>query len=138
MAKIDRFRVQVYGLRPFEDDQRTTFSLPGDPYQDSPAGEAAREHLKSLGVVFYRDQFHGEGVLIQPDDGGDLLEDRVGFLAFKNSATLETDNKTFIRIAGWPKPRPKYVKAKGDDRCWHIWNQQQFIRELTPTRITAG
>jgi len=138
MAKIDRFRVQMYGLLPFDEGQRTAFALPGDPYQESPEGEAARSHLKSLGVVYYRDQFHAEGVMIEPEDGGDELEERVGFLCFKNAATLETDNKTFIRVAGWPAPNKRYVKAKGDDRCWHIWNVQTFVREMLPTRVVAG
>ena len=133
------YSAQMYSLKELPREIRGTFAMPADPYMHSalPAGVEALEILRKLGVVFYRDEFTSEGLLLQPEDGDPTpMSERSGFLAYKSSLRLETDEKTYLRISSWPKPTQEYVEKKGDAFAWIEWNRPYNVVSMQPEAVS--
>lgn len=130
-------QAQMYSLREFPIELRETFELPGDPYsEDSENEKAGKEYLRGLGVFFYRDEEHGEGIIIDPEDGNETpIDERVGFMAWKCSCDLDEDN---LDVTDWPKPTRKHIKKHGDAKAWMEWNVVKTIMEFNETRVVTA
>lgn len=135
---LRQYSAQMYSVRPLDVKVRKDFVLKGDPYrhQTDAGARDAVEFLRSLGVVFWRDEFTPTGLLIQPDDADPTpVSERAGWLGYKSSLMLETDGKTFIRIAAWERPSPQIVRKNGDDRAWIEFNKPFNIVEMSDVRV---
>ena len=119
--------VQMYSRKEFDPETRTKFELPADPY----SSEDAVAYLKDLGVFYYRDQAHGEGVIIQPDDVDNPIEDTGNFLAFYSEVDL-TDTGV---PAAWDNASREIVSKNGDDKAWLFFNRQRVTLKFTSFAI---
>ena len=133
-----QYKAQMYSVRPLPTATRKDFLLVGDPYthETQAMGRQAIEYLRSFGVVFYRDEFSPVGLLIQPPDDNPLpLSERSGWLGYKSSLMMETDERTFVRVAGWQKPSAAIIRKHGDDRAWLEFNRPYNIRAMDETQV---
>jgi len=132
-------QVQMYTLKPWPNEVRTSFKLPADPYDKSLSEDQLREvaaYLRKMGVFFYRDHHNGEAVLVQPNDADTTpITERQGFLAYKQSCLLEDGT---LEVAGWDNPSQKIVRKYGDDRGWMHFNQSVHIVELDAHTVKTG
>lgn len=143
------YQAQLYSIPKLQQELRTSFKLPADPYDvpddrwssmDHVGNEAAVNYLRDLGVIFWRDEYNTAGVMIDPEDGGPVLPDRRHFAAHRHALMLSslTGEPTV-----WPLPRnwedrqkyTRYVDRKGDDKAWLIWNKETTIIQMTDLKI---
>ena len=143
------FQAQLYSIPKLAQGLRTSFRLPADPYDvpdehwsdlDAGGNEAAVAYLRDLGVIFWRDEYNGTGIMIQPDDDGPVLPERRHFAAHRHALVLSslTGEPT-----AWPPPKTwdnrqkhaRYCKRKGDDRAWLSFNREVTIIQMTDVRI---
>ena len=124
-----RTSIQMYSLQKIADIVRISFELPGDPYSDDPSiSKPGIEYLKSLGVFFYRDEMHQNGVIIEPDDDDPLpMVARHNFPAFYYQGNLDSDT---LKIQVWNVVTDEVVKKKGDDRSWIKWGEHKNVLEF--------
>lgn len=131
------FMCQMYAVQPFALDLRRAFQLPEDPYQeDESLRKEALEYLQSLGVFFYRDEDHSEGVMIPPSDGDPTpMWERSGFKAYKYGCLVQAED---LAVAGWENPDSRYVKKAGDDRAWIHWEKVVNVVRVERERIVLS
>lgn len=118
---------QMYSRKEFDLKLRTEFQLPADPY----SSEDAVAYLKDLGVIYYRDQAHGEGVIIQPDDVEERIEDTGNFLTFYSEIELTPEGSP----APWRKASPEIISRNGDDKAWLLFNSHRIIQRFNSFSI---
>ena len=111
---------QMYSVREFDEDLRTKFQLPADPYQS----DSGVEYLKELGVFFYRDQDHGAGIIIQ--QGDEPIQDTGNFLSHYFDVSLGPDGSP----NSWDRPSSEIVSKNGDDRAWLFFNKQRVVHSF--------
>jgi hypothetical protein len=135
------YQFQMYAVRQIHVDVLRSFSLPADPYFEPTDGSEnnAIAELQRLGVVFYRDEFNSEGILIQPNDGDPTpLAERRGFRCWRYSGLLETDERTYLRIAPWSKASKTIIQKYGDDRAWTVRGSLHNVESMEPTRVALS
>lgn len=110
-------------------------SLPGDPYQDMEEAKAARIALMELGVFFYRDQYHGRGLILPNEEN---VQDVIGARVFRYAVVWETDNREFIRVSQWANPPAWRVRENGDAFAWVIWCEPCVCLDLNPDRVVCS
>ena len=131
----------VYSLKPFPQEIRSTFAMPGNPYSVKEKGDEAREFFRRLGGFFYRDQDNARAVIIEPNDGDIPILDRTGFNAFHIRGIL---NRQTMEIGQWDDPRSinmkadqeKYKEKHGDLKSWMIWNKEGVVVSVGEDQIT--
>ena len=133
------FKCQMYSLREFPKHLRTGFVLPGDPY----VLPQAIEYLRELWVIFYRDENHGDGLVIQPADSGEPIQDRVGYLAYNLSCGLSSPDQSPVIVKSWsgdPSSQKyrEYIAKHGDDKAWFIWNKIVVIQSLNSGTVQCS
>lgn len=130
-------QVQVYSIRPLEPSVRVSFRLTEDPYTSI----NARDYLKSLGVVFFRDERHGFGIIIEPDDGDPVsITERVGWAGFKSSCELDDTGhvQEWERHVSTEVKYAKILKKHGDARMWLHWNKEHRMLKLTQDDVKVS
>lgn len=142
----DLMQLQMYSTRKLDRDLRKDFCLPADPYsEDGAEAERAQKYLRSLGVVFYRDDRYGDAVIVEPDDEDETsILDRSGWLGFKSSCII---SKKSGAIIPWPistkrsransRKLQKQIEKSGDDRSWLIWNRSCVVQKMTEMVVVA-
>ena len=129
----------LYCLQPLSDEVRENFELPGDPYTD----EDTVLYLKSLGVVFYRDERKTSAVIILPDDDNEThILDRVGWLAHKCAGIMDAE---LLKIKPWPdgmthedrRKRIAWVAEHGHDKSWMFWNKVVTVRTMSEVEVVT-
>lgn len=128
------FQAQFFATEEFDKSARS-LQLAGDPYRDTPEGEAACLQLCALGVFFYRDQYHGLGVLL-PDKSE--VNDVIGERVFRYSCVFESDNRSFIRVYEWPDLPPDLVKYRGDSFAWLSWAEACICLDVAPDHVRCS
>lgn len=144
MAK-KRKKINAYWYASVEWDKelRTSFQLPGDPFEN----EVARETLTNLSVFAYRDDKHGHFLLTAPTQRGNLPDEF--FDSGDTSFKMEVPQKFFrfqvemkanadgiyvpAHVPSLPELEPtrqKRIKMHGDDVLWHQFNHEVFLREI--------
>lgn len=108
--------VQIYSKQPLPRD----FCLREDPY----VSESAREILKSLGAVFYRDQYHGSnGVVLETMKGP----------AFYSQLIL---NRADYSVNNWKKiPAKQKIEFPNDKKAWIKYNSQVVIGHIAQDSV---
>lgn len=110
-----------YSTKKMPKDLRTSFELPGDPYDENIAiSLSGTSYLKSLGVFFYRDELNGNGTIIEPSDNGTSIQEEKNFPAYKYMGQLFYDS---LKIAPWIEPTPEIIAKNGDDSAWLKWEE---------------
>jgi len=149
--------VSMYSLAPFPNELRVDFELPYDPYyvgEDS-KGEAAalsRELLAKIGVVFYRDNAHSQGIMFQPTKvfEGEIPTVPIGEVWIPDEAVVmwgfmcETAHP-IITLLNWPAAKDatqvpgiaKYKKKWGDTKQWLKWNEKKEVLKITPGTVSC-
>ena len=115
-------QIQFYAKTELDTELRTTFKLPADPYTD----DSGVDYLRQLGVIFYRDADHAEGIVIQPADSDDPIEQTGGFLAHYSEVELSGEGTPVT----WEKPTSDIVTKRGDDLAWRLFNQQRIVEKF--------
>lgn len=97
------------------------------------------EHLRSLGIFFYRTslpEMNNEAIIIQPEDNKDSyyeLINKKDFTAYKGLCQLDS---TTGKIFNWAKLTAKVQAKRGSDhRSWITWNEKKYIKEFDTTKI---
>jgi hypothetical protein len=133
-----------YTTEEWDNSLRTTFVLPGDPFDDP----LARETLGNLSVFAYRDSEHHYFLFTEPAKHGNLPEEF--FTTGENMFQL-TEPRKFWRfqlemrrtpnglvpasIPDLPElrmQRKKRMDLYGDHVLWHRFNEVAFLREINP------
>ena len=131
----------MYGLRELDQSVRKSFNLVCNPYDvKNESHKEVMEYLKSLGIIFYRDENNPSGILIQPDNGEEHIADKRSFPACKFSFDLNVmPKKSFknIGIAKWKNTTPQYLQKHGDDLAWLEFNRSVFILHLNNTKVVC-
>lgn len=141
---MDTINIQMYGMKPFPRELRLTFQLFSDPY-DIGEDNKTIGYLRDLGVVFYRDDRFGIGVIIEPDDGNEMLmRDRSGWMCYSNMCIID---KQTGRVISWPMPnfrnkpaliqRDKKVAKEGDDKAWLVFNKIGTMMDMDESRVIS-
>lgn len=135
-------QVQMYAVREMSKDSRHLFKLEADPYEDILGESETTKYLKSLGVVFFRDQNHSQGILYEHADSPvDYLKE-FGWLGYLSSCDI--DENTGM-ITTWRKPedavhareRQEYVAKRGDDFSWYIFNRPVTVSNIDSSGVTV-
>lgn len=134
MSDNINFQAQMFSTEVFSRDMRS-LALTGDPYRGTSEGAAARRQLCELGVFFYRDQYHGEGVLLPTSDE---VADVIGNRAFRYSCVFESDNQTFIRVLEWQNLPADLLEYRGDAYAWLLWGEACIVLEVKPDHVTCS
>lgn len=113
---------QFYSTLELDVEVRRTFKLPSDPYTDA----AGVEYLRDLGVIFYRDEIHSEGVIIQPKDKEEPIEETGGFLTHYYEVEMDSEGSP----VPWNKPSKEIIQKNGDDLAWIKFNQQRIVERF--------
>jgi len=141
--------VQLYALRQLE----RTFTLGGNPYEDL----KAREMLINLGVVYWRDENHSQGivlnkeynttcfysqVIINEDDFSvDEWTDEVLNIAKLNiNQDIEIPTNDSEKVS---TEQELTINRKSssilDGKAWTVFNQIRTVLSITPTEVrTVG
>ena len=133
-----------YTTEEWDTSLRTSFVLPGDPFEDS----LARETLGNLSVFAYRDDSHGHFLFTEPAKQGNLPEEF--FTTGENIFQLEEPRKFWrfqLEMRRTPNglvpsvvpdlpalqmQRKKRRGRYGDHVLWHRFNEVAFLREINP------
>jgi len=118
---------QMYSLKEFDSSLRTEMQLPANPYHS----EEAVEYLKNLGVFFYRDQDHAEGIIIQPDEMSEDINKTGNFMSYYFEVGFLGDGTP----EPWDKASQEIISKNGDDRAWLAFNKQRVVHTFTETAI---
>jgi len=110
--------VQMYSVRELSRDVQ----LAGDPYEE----EAAQERLKELGVFFWRDEEHTQGVVLDVP--------QLPAKCFYQQLIVDDEEWT---ADVWDSPPDGYVERHGDDFSWIVNNQSATVSEVTKQAVTA-
>lgn len=137
----DVMQFQMYGIKELPNHVRKTFNLPSNPYEEG--REEALEYLRELGIVFFRDNYHTSGVIIDQEEQGSTLK-IAGVKGFKFSAICDDDDTFTPQM--WNSEDhsdagltyEQYVEKYGDDRSWMLWNVPCFITKVTRNSVTSG
>jgi len=147
----------MYSFAPFPKELRVDFELPYDPYYvgENTQGDAAkmsRELLAKIGVVFYRDNSHSQGIMLQPTKifEGDIPTIPVGEVWIPEEPVVVWGfmcevSHPHIKLLDWPIPKdatetPKYDKYKkkwGDTKIWLKWNEKKEVSKITPGTVSC-
>lgn len=143
MGKRTSFQFSIYTTKPIPQDYREGFQIASYPFVRGRSGPLPPDTLQQfldLGVVHYRDEVNGIGILVQPEDGDEThIAERSGFLAYKSSGVLSWAE---MKILGWspdrdPEKYRKLVKKHGDGLAWMIWNQPCTILKLSEKEVRS-
>ena len=145
----------MYSLVSWNPELRTKFYLPYDPYyvgedkQRREASDAAVSHLRKLGVIFYRDDSHGLGIILRPTipNVPDYIEDGKKFdcpdplqsFQFQCEVTVPA-----MEVTEWPSPEdrtllPKHearFKRFGDHKKWYRFNTEVLLRQVSEGMVS--
>ena len=131
----EEMMIQVYSTKELLQEIRTTFQLPTDPYDPVPERQKlALDYLKSLNIVFYRDEDHGVGILVDLPNDGSIEE----FQGFTSTAMLSVEDGSIVswlNKPGYDKKRRNYVVKKGDDKAWVRWNDPVTVLSMNEERV---
>lgn len=137
MADLTR-RFQLYSVKPIAPERRA-FQLPRYPYTvEGMLQPLVEELFKAMGIVFFRDDQHGMGLLIQPDDTDPTpLYDRSGFVAWKSIGILDLQT---LGMWHWkadsdPQYYRKLVAKHGDDYAWMVFNQEVRVLAIEERQV---
>lgn len=126
--EIYEMSTSFYTDKELTTDIRDNFSLPGDPYES----EEAREKLKSMGVIFYRDEDHEDGLVLGE-------RGKVSIKGFYHLVNLDVNND--YRPLEWDnQTRPKvkaYIKKKGHPFEWLVFNKPKHIFEINEEVVVS-
>ena len=111
---------QMYSMSEFDEELRTSFQLPADPYQS----DEGVNYLKDLGVFFYRDQEHGAGIIIQ--QGDEPVESTGNFLSYYFDVSIGPDGTP----NSWSQPSQDIIAKNGDDKSWLFFNKQRVVHSF--------
>lgn len=122
---------QFYSSEKLNPNMRVLFELPGDPYDRDPKiAEAGRAYLKNMGVFFYRDELHSEGLIIDEEK-----KDQNGFNAWKYSASLDFNT---LKIREFDEPTADFIKKNGDACSWIEWEHPKNILSFDKFSVQAS
>jgi len=109
-------------------DIRGTFSLPGDPYES----QEARDKLVEMGVIFYRDEDHEDGLVLGP-------QGRVNIKGFYHLVSLDANNdyKPLEWINQQKPSVQEYIRKKGDPYEWLVFNQPKHIFHMDAKTVVS-
>lgn len=129
--------IQMYSIKKLDQSLRSDFRLPDDPY----VSVEAQQVLKGLGVVFFRDEYHGKGVVLQPDDSNVLpIRERRGYTAYYHTAIVDDDdyepNMWDDEVVDSEAPTiVDYVKNHGDTRSWLKFNEEVHLVSINDYEV---
>jgi len=151
--------VSMYSLAPFPKELRVDFELPYDPYYVGKNGDSlseaaatSRDLLAKIGVVFYRDHAHNQGIMLQPKKifEGKIPEVPIGEVWVPKEPLVvwgfmcET-TYPHIKLLDWPAAKDateipsieKYKKKWGDTKKWLKWNDKKEVLKITPGTVSC-
>lgn len=145
----------MYSLISWDQELRRKFYLPYDPYyfgddsEKTKASEAALQHLRNLGVFFYRDDDHSTGLILKPntpnvpeyikEDTQFACEDPLAVFAFNCEVSYPV-----ITPVEWDPPEDRSMQFKyqtqvdkyGDARKWYRFNKECLLRQVQRGMVT--
>ena len=126
--EIYEMSTSFYTDRELDKRIRETFSLPDNPYES----EVARDKLKSMGVIFYRDEDHDEGLVLGE-------RGKVSIKGFYHLVNLDANND--YRPLEWmnqEKPSvQEYIRKKGHPYEWLVFNKPVHIFEINENVVVS-
>jgi hypothetical protein len=112
--------VQIYSRKPLPRD----FRLPENPYSH---GEDAKAVLQHLGVIFYRDENNGHGLVL-----AELTEMTEGYYSqlIMDEEIMEVDEWSESMMA-------RSTKKLEDAKAWVVHNKKVRVMKVTPSEVVA-
>lgn len=145
----------MYSLTSWDQELRRKFYLPYDPYyfgqdkEKSDATEAAMQHLRNLGVFFYRDDDHSNGLLLRPTtpDAPDYIEEDKPFSCEDPLPVYMFNCEVHYPVitpTEWDLPEDRSMQFKyqqqidkyGDARKWYRFNKECLLRQVQRGMVT--
>lgn len=114
--------VQLYSVQPIA---QRDLVIPGDPYESTEAAV----FLRSLGVIFWRDEAHTNPVT--------MLDDiRCPINGFRSQGVFDEvdDENSDMRVSEWDIDPPR---ENPDNLSWIQFNKQCVILEISSSGIKA-
>lgn len=136
--------IQMYSLTPLDTSVRASFELKCLPTDDHPSRDEVINYLKSLGVIYFRDEETNAVTLIEPeDDNPELLVDRVGYKAYVSLVQLDEETLTPLpwAVGGGPqmaRKRETLIQRNGDDLQWLQWNAEKSVTRISYDAVYLG
>jgi len=122
--------IQVYSSKPLE----RKITLSGDPYKL----RNAKQELQLMGVVFWRDEDHNAGIILQPNVKNETLYYSQGIFAENDDnwsideweeealSQDESDNDELGKSLGSQKNPKKRV----DNYAWIVFNEPRYVLDV--------
>jgi hypothetical protein len=128
-------KIQMYSVKEFSKDLRENFKLSYNPYHTKNETERQEvlDYLKNLGVIFYRDDRNGLGILIQPDQETKVRKMQ-NFGAWKYGCALEDSGV----VAEWPEKSEPHIEAYGDNYIWMHWAKAVHVISIDERRVQVA
>ncbi len=122
--------VSMYSIRELDDPLRRDFELPGDPYDsNTEIANRGKKYLADLGIFFWRDELHDEGIIIEEaDDDPTPFVNRHNLHVYASSASFNFETLT---PKSWESPTAEVLSKWPDGNMWLQWNNEHNLIEMT-------